>query len=109
MSTTLLRLGIWIVILSLGLYVIDTSFADSPIAELITVDLLQDVFVLAGILIVAGIVMRIFDKTAGKVLHKAARCRICNTVIPDGQIYCRDHLRGMLEREERRTQHTRVR
>ncbi len=109
MSSTILRLGLWMLILTLALFVVDTSFEGSPIAELITVGLLQKVFALSALLIVAGIVTRIFDKTAGKVLQKTNHCRLCQTVIPAGQIYCRVHLRGMLEREDRKTHNTRIR
>jgi len=109
MSITILRLGLWILILSLALYVVDTSFTSSPLAELVNVGLVQNILLLGAGLFVLGIVMRVFDKTAGKVLHKASHCRVCNAVIPDGQIYCRVHLRGMLEREDRRTHNTRIR
>ena len=109
MSITVLRLGLWTLILSLGLYVVDTTFEGSKISELITVDLVQDVFMLSIGLVVLGFILRVFDKTAGKVLHKQTRCRMCDVVIPNGQIYCRAHLRGMLEREDRKTHNTRIR
>lgn len=109
MSTTVLRLGLWTLILSLGLFVVDSSFPNSPLAELVSVNLVQDILILSAVLIVAGIVLRMFTKTAGKVLHKQNRCRVCETVIPAGQIYCRPHLRGVLEREDRRTHNTRIR
>jgi hypothetical protein len=102
MSSTLLRLGLWILILSLALYVIDTSFSHSPLAGFVGLDLLSKLFILSGALVAAGIVVRLFDKTAVKVLSKN-HCRVCNTVIPQGAIYCRPHLRGMLEREDRKT------
>ena len=109
MAITILRLGLWILILSLALYVLDTSITNSPFAELVNVGLVQNVMFLGGGLFVAGLVMRLFGKTAGKVLQKATHCRVCSTVIPDGQIYCRVHLRGMLEREDRKTHNTRIR
>ncbi len=109
MAITILRLGLWILILSLGLYVLDTSITNSPFAELVNVGLVQQVMFLGGALFVVGLLMRVFGKTAGKVLQKATHCRVCNTVIPNGQIYCRAHLRGMLEREDRKTHNTRIR
>lgn len=109
MSITVLRIGLWMLILSLVLFVIDTSYDGTPIAELITADLLQKIFLLSGVLVIAGIILRIFDKTAGKVLQKTNHCRVCNAVIPAGQIFCRVHLRGMLEREDRKTHSTRIR
>ena len=109
MALTILRLGLWILILSLALYVLDTSITNSPFAELVNVGLVQNVMILGAGLFVLGLVMRLFGKTAGKVLQKATHCRVCNTVIPNGQIYCRVHLRGMLEREDRKTHNTRIR
>jgi hypothetical protein len=109
MAITILRLGLWILILSLALYVLDTSITNSPFAELVSVGLVQQVMYLGAALFVVGIVMRLFGKTASKALHKSPHCRICNIAIPDGQIYCRTHLRGMLEREDRKTHNTRIR
>lgn len=109
MAITILRLGLWILILSLALYVVDTSMTNSPLAELVNVGLVQNVLYLGATLFVVGIVMRIFGGPASKVLQKANHCRVCSTVIPHGQIFCRVHLRGMLEREDRRTHSTRVR
>ena len=108
MSTTLLRLGLWILVLSLALYVVDTSFSNSPLAGFVSLELLSQFFVLSAGLIIAGVVMRIVGKTAGKVMAKN-HCRVCNTVIPPGALYCRPHLRGMLEREDRKTHSTRSR
>lgn len=109
MAITILRLGLWILILSLALYVLDTSMTNSPFAELVNVGLVQNVMYLGAALFVVGLVMRVFGGTASKVLQKNSHCRVCNTVIPHGQIYCRVHLRGMLEREDRKTHNTRIR
>jgi hypothetical protein len=109
MAITILRLGLWILILSLALYVLDTSITNSPFAELVNVGLVQDVMYLGAGLFVIGLIMRVFGGTASKVLQKNSHCRVCNTVIPNGQIYCRAHLRGMLEREDRKTHNTRIR
>lgn len=109
MSSTLLRLGLWILIITLALYVIDTSFENSPLAELLSLAFVSKLFAISGVLVVIGIVMRMFDKTAGRAMQKANHCRVCNIVIPAGQIYCRPHLRGMIEREDRKTHNTRIR
>ena len=62
MWTTLLRLGLWITILVLALYVIDEAYAEQPIAEMISTTMLQQALVVGALLIVAGIVARVFDK-----------------------------------------------
>jgi len=109
MAITILRLGLWILILSLALYVLDTSITNSPFAELVSVGLVRNVMILGGLLFIVGLVLRLLGRTAGKVLHKSPHCRVCNVAIADGQIYCRTHLRGMIEREDRKTHNTRIR
>lgn len=107
MSNTILRLGLWSLILTLGLYVMATSFERS-FGDLITATLLQNMFLVSGAVVAAGLVSRVFAKTAGKTMKQQAKCRVCGTAIPHGAIYCRVHLRGMLEREDRRTHSTRI-
>lgn len=107
MSSTLLRLGLWIGILVLAMYVIHETYEGSTIADMIPMELLQRALVMAAALVVAGVVAQMLEKTK-KVVSKN-RCRLCNTAIPSGAIYCRAHLRTMLEREDRKTHSTRVR
>lgn len=107
MSTTLLRLGLWTLILVMVLYVLATTYHEEPWAELIPMEMLRQVLILAGIVIVAGIVLRILGKGA-RVVSKN-RCRVCRTPIPSGAIYCRAHLRTILEEEDEKTHATRVR
>ena len=107
MSTTLLRLGLWTLILVMVLYVLATTYADQPWVELIPMDMLQQVLVLAGVVIVAGIVLRILGVGAKAVTKN--RCRICRTPIASGAIYCREHLRNILAQEDEKTHATRIR
>lgn len=108
MSSTLLRLGLYLVICNLILFVLSSTFEDTKLGEMVTTSLLQHLFILSGLLVAAGIVARIFAKTAGKSMARN-RCSVCGTPIPHGAIYCRPHLRGMLEREDRKTHSTRIR
>ena len=107
MSTTLLRLGLWIMVLVLALYVIDESYPDQPIAEMIPTMMLQQALVVAALLLVTGIVMRVVGKGARAVVKN--RCQVCRTPIPPGAIYCRAHLRSILSDEDEKTHQTRVR
>jgi hypothetical protein len=107
MSTTLLRLGLWIMILVLALYVISETYADQPIAELIPTAMLQQALALAGVLLVAGVVFRIVGKGAQAV--RKNRCQVCKTPVPPGAIFCRAHLRSVLAEEDEKTHMTRVR
>ena len=107
MSTTLLRLGLWTLILVLALYVLATTYAEQPWAELIPMPMLQQALVVAGAVLILGIVARVFDKGA-KVVTKN-RCRTCRTPIAPGALFCREHLRSILHAEDDKTHMTRVR
>ena len=107
MSSTLLRLGLWVVLIVIVLYVLQQTFEEGPVAEYVSATLLQKALVLGGITVAAGIVMRFLEKGA-KVVTKN-RCAICRTPVPSGAIYCRAHLRSVLHREEDRTHMTRTR
>lgn len=101
MSSTLLRLGLWTMVLILALYVVHETFIESALAELIPFAMLGQALTVAGLLVVAGLVLRVAEK-AKKVVSKHT-CRVCNTQIAAGAIYCRVHLRAVLEREDRKT------
>lgn len=107
MSTTLLRLGLWTLILVLVVYVLAAAYHDAPWAELISTAMLVQVMAVAVILIVAGIVLRIVGKGAAVVSKN--RCTVCRAPVPPGAIYCRAHLRAILYEEDDRTHTTRVR
>ncbi|HEX6160634.1 MAG TPA: hypothetical protein VF111_10740 [Thermoanaerobaculia bacterium] len=107
MYATLLRLGLWTLILILATYVFRESMADEQIAERIPTAMLQQALVLAVILIIAGVVARLLDKGASKV--RKNRCQVCRTPIVQGAIYCREHLRTILAEEDEKTHMTRVR
>jgi hypothetical protein len=107
MSTTLLRLGLWTLILVLVLYVLATTYAEQPWAEMIPMPMLQQALIVAGAVLAAGIVLRIFDKGAKVVVKN--RCRTCRTPIAPGALFCREHLRSILSAEDDKTHMTRVR
>ncbi|MBV9495524.1 MAG: hypothetical protein JOZ54_14845 [Acidobacteria bacterium] len=107
MSSTLLRLGLWILVIVLALYVIHESFEDSPVAELVPLEMLQNALYLGGVVLIAGGVLRLFEKGTRKVVKN--RCSVCRTPIPHGALYCRQHLRRILHKEDERTHITRIR
>lgn len=107
MSATLLRLGLWTMILALALYVVDETFADEPIGEIISLSMLTQVLAVGVALTIAGIILRILGKGAAVVTKN--RCRVCRTPIPAGAIYCRAHLRNILHEEEDKTHSSRIR
>lgn len=107
MSSTLLRGGLWTVILVLAAWVMHESFEEMPAAEFFAPAMLQKALVLGGLLIVGGIVLRMFEKTAKVVTQN--RCAVCRKPIAKGAIYCREHLRNVLHQEDERTHMTRIR
>jgi predicted nucleic acid-binding Zn ribbon protein len=107
MSSTLLRAGLWIVILVLAAWVMHESLEETAAAEFFAPAMLQKALVLGGLLVVAGIVLRMFEKTAKVVTQN--RCAVCRKTIPSGAIYCRQHLRNVLHTEDDRTHMTRIR
>jgi|SRR6266568_4706850 len=107
MSSTLLRLGLWVTLLAIVAYVIHETFSEQDIAELIPVAVMQKALALGAILVVAGLVARMLEKGTHVVARN--RCVVCKTPIPHGAIYCRAHLRDMLHREEDRTHVTHTR
>jgi len=107
MANTLLRLGLWILILVLALYVLESTYSEQQWTEMIPTPMLVQAMVLAVILIVAGIIFRVLGVGA-RVVSKN-RCRVCRTPIPPGAIYCRAHLRTILHEEDDKTHASRIR
>ena len=98
MSSTLLRLGLWVTLLAIVAYVIHETFSDQFIAELVPGATIEKAVALGVILVVAGLVMRVLEKGTRVVVKN--RCVVCKTPIPHGAIYCRAHLRAVLHHEE---------
>lgn len=107
MAATLLRLGLWTMILALALYVIDETYSDQPIGEIISTTLLTQIVAVGALAALAGVVLRLLGKGAAVVTKN--RCRVCRTPIVPGAIYCRAHLRNILHEEDDKTHSTRVR
>ncbi len=90
-------------ILTIIAFIFDSHFDETPLGQLITPTLLQHMLIFSGALIVIGVILAIVDKTTHKVVSGKNRCRVCGVGVPHGAIYCRQHLRSVLEAEDRRT------
>jgi predicted nucleic acid-binding Zn ribbon protein len=101
LSSTLLRLGLWTTLITVVLYVLHETYEGMPAAEFFATPMLQKVLVVSVSLIVAGVIVRLFEKGKAKVIPKN-RCVVCHTPIVPGAIYCRNHLRSVLAREDER-------
>jgi predicted nucleic acid-binding Zn ribbon protein len=107
MANTLLRLGLWIIILVLALYVLESTYSEEPWTAFIPTTMLVQALVLAALLIVIGIILRVFGIGARVVTKN--RCRVCRTPVSHGAIYCREHLRTILHAEDDKTHASRIR
>ncbi|HXH38746.1 MAG TPA: hypothetical protein VNN08_08980, partial [Thermoanaerobaculia bacterium] len=107
MSSTILRLGLWIILLVVVMYVLQQTYEDAPFVDFFAPAMLQKALVLGGLLVIAGVVLRVLERGA-KVVTKN-RCVVCKVPIEHGAIYCREHLRRVLSREDEKTHMTRVR
>lgn len=107
MATTLLRLGLWLVILVLALYVFVITFPEAPFVPYLPMWALGQALAVAAALVVASFIARVLGKGA-KVVTKN-RCRVCRTPIATGAMYCREHLRSILSDEDDRVHQTRTR
>ncbi len=104
MSSTLLRLGLWIILAVVALYVLHETYAGTAVAAYFSMATLQKALVIGGVLVVAGLVTSVFGKGAKAVSKN--RCVVCKTPIPPGAIYCRAHLRRVLQVEDDRAHMT---
>lgn len=104
MYETVLRLGLWTLILVLVLFVASTSMPELPFLDLVSHELLSQVLIASVVLIIAGVILKIFDR--GKKVVVKNRCRVCKAPIVPGALYCRQHLRSILYEEEDRTHGT---
>ena len=77
MSSTLLRLGLWIILLVVVLYVLQQTYEEAPFVDFFAPAMLQKALALGGILVAAGIVMRILERGA-KVVDQEPLRRLQN-------------------------------
>src|SRR5260370_25839365 len=107
MSSTVLRLGLWIILLVVVMYVLQQTYEDAPFVDFFAPAMLQKALALGGLLVMAGIVLRLLERGAKAVTKN--RCVVCGTPIDHGAIYCRQHLRRILSPEDEKTHATRPR
>ncbi len=107
MSTTLLRFGLWIVLLVLGAYVLRETFAEAPETEYLAMPFLQKVGGFGLLLIAVGAGLGFAEKLIRKA--RKSRCSVCRKPVFKGELYCRPHLRQVIEEEDDRFHNTQLR
>jgi predicted nucleic acid-binding Zn ribbon protein len=105
MSTTLLWIGLWLIAIVMGLFIAKDVASDAPFLQWVTTALLVQGGALGIVLTGAGIVLRLFERVAPK---SKRRCVVCRKPVFGQEMYCREHLRGILEEEDERTHRTRT-
>lgn len=109
MSQTLLRFGLWIVLLVLALYVVRETFENSPLAEWVNDEMLSKAGTLGVGLLVASAAAYVLEKAFSKASARFRHCAMCRQPVSRGEIYCRTHLRQLLERENELARRSRIR
>ena len=109
MSQTLLRFGLWIVLLVLALYVVRETFAGTAQADLLNDEILQKAGSFGLLLLAGSAVATVLEKVFTKASSKFRHCAMCRQPVSKGEIYCRTHLRSILERENEVTRRSRIR
>ncbi|HVT44203.1 MAG TPA: hypothetical protein VMT00_07425 [Thermoanaerobaculia bacterium] len=107
MSGTLLRFGLWIILAVLAMYVLSETYENSPLREFVTPVLMQRAGGLGLALVGIGAVVSLFERAARKL--NRSFCKTCGRAIPPRTLYCRQHIRSIIEDEHDRTHSTRIR
>lgn len=107
MSMIFIRLGFWSLVVVVVAYVFAETLPESPLAEMITGDLLALATKIAFGIIGLGLLVGLAEKLWGLRRHK---CKTCGRTIPSTQLYCRLHLNAVREEEDirHRTMNTKL-
>lgn len=107
MSIVILRTGLWSLVVILVAYVFTETLPDSPVAELVTGQLLYLLTQIALGVIALGLVVGLVEKFW---MGRPGKCRTCGQKIPSKALYCRRHLNEVLEEEDfrHRTMNTKL-
>jgi hypothetical protein len=97
MFDALIRFGLWGLALVLAAYLAGEFFPALQIGSIVDARYVETA-ALAGLAIVAaGVVGRLIQGAAG---GRGARCRTCRRKINRGAIFCRIHLRQVIETQD---------
>ena len=94
MATTLFRAGLWIILLMFALYVLRETFLES--VSILSSDMLERIGMLGVAVLVLGVGAWIYEQATG-TRHRKGRCQVCRRPVFAGEIYCREHLRRVLD------------
>ena len=104
MSRSLIRLGLWALLLVVAVALLREIF-DSPLHSLSS-QTMQKAFIGAGAVVALGVVLLVLENLFGT---PKGRCVVCRVRVPPGEIYCKSHLREILDEEDKREHTTALR
>lgn len=100
MSAILTRFGLYTILVVLAVFVLRENVDGIPYTEFLTDTLLVQVGLAGVVMVVAGIVLGPFERLQSKTSRK--KCVVCRAPVIVGKLYCRTHLREILEAEDSR-------
>lgn len=98
MAAFFARLGLWGLVILLGLMIASEAFPEGPLSALSEPEILSILGKLvAGVLLLAGLFF-LYER----VSFNKSKCKTCGVKVQRGYIYCRQHLSNLVEREDQR-------
>lgn len=100
MSAILTRFGLYTILIVLAVFVLRENVDGIPYTEFLTDTLLVQVGLAGVVMVVAGIVIGPLERLQTKTSRK--KCVVCRAPVIVGKMYCRTHLREIIEKEDTR-------
>ena len=100
MSAILTRFGLYTILVVLAVFVLRENVKGIPYSEFLTDSLLVQVGLAGVVLAVVGVIIGPFERLRTKTARK--KCVVCRAPVIVGKLYCRTHLREIIEAEDSR-------
>lgn len=100
MSAILTRFGLYTILLVLAVFVLRENVDGIPYTDFLTDTLLVQVGLAGVVMVLVGIILGPFERLQAKGSRK--KCVVCRAPVIVGKLYCRTHLRELLEAEDAR-------
>jgi hypothetical protein len=100
MSAILTRFGLYTILVVLAVFILRENFQGIPYAGFLSDTLLVQIGLAGVVLAVVGVIIGPFERLRTKSSRK--KCVVCRGPVIVGKLYCRTHLREILEAEDAR-------
>ena len=101
MSAILTRFGLYTILVVLAVFVARENVDGIPYTHLITDTLLVQVGLAGVVMAVAGVIIGPFERLQAKGA-RSKKCVVCKAPVIAGKMYCRTHLREIIDKEDYR-------